>query len=361
MRKILVTGVNGFMGSHHMDLLCIQKLMGTDVSVVATDIGPQPSKYVADAIAAVTACDLPTFHAIYASCDLTKRADVDAFVAKHGPFDVVFHIAGLFDYSAPREMLEAVNVDGTRNLVEALVAQPKKPEHVVCWGAGGSYDFSNVSPEGVDESGAINPSAAYLETKYAGEMVALDIARTNGMPLTVIRPGGVYGPRSQYGVAIAIKIAARGGLGPQYIGPPHTRAGMIHAEDVCRAATFIVEHSEQTRGRIFNVNDDGCAVEERGYTTSELFKTAARRFGFPMWMPGMKDMTVMKKLVGFLERFAAKHGRVSILNGDLVKLQEFDAYLNADALKDLGWEPVHPDSMKGLMATIDYMEKEGEL
>lgn len=360
MRKILVTGCNGFMGSHFMYLL-MQKIMGADVHIVATDIGPQPSKYVADMIDLITAHRFASFTATYVPCDLTKKAEVDAFVAAHGQFDVVFLIAGLFDYSAPRALLESVNIDGTRNIVEALAAQPKVPDHVVYWGAGGSYDFSDVPKGGVTEEHPIAPSAAYLETKYAGEMAALDIARTSGMPLTVIRPGGVYGPRSQYGVAIAIKIAARGGLGPQYIGPSHTRAGMIHAEDVCRAAMFIVEHSVQTRGRIFNVNDDGCAAEERGYTTYELFRTAAKRFGFPMWMPGMKDMTVMKKLVGFLERFAAKHGRVSILNGDLVKLQEFDAYLNADALKALGWEPVHPDSLKGLMATIDYMEKEGEL
>jgi nucleoside-diphosphate-sugar epimerase len=335
--------------------------MGSYISIVATDIGPQPSKYVANAIAGVTVCDFPNFHAAYAPCDLTKKAEVDAFVAQHGPFDVAFLIAGLFDYSAPRALLEAVNVEGTRNIVEALAAQPKVPDHVVYWGAGGSYDFSNVPEDGVSEDHHIAPSAAYLETKYAGEMLALQVARDSDMPLTVIRPGGVYGPRSQYGVAIAIKIAARGGLGPQYIGPPHTRAGMIHAEDVCRAAVFVTTKSSQTHDRIFNVNDDGCVAEGRGYTTAELFKTAAKRFGFPMWMPGMKDMTVMKKLVGFLQRFAEKHGRVSILNGDLVKLQEFDAYLNAEALNLLGWKPEHPDSLKGLMATIDHMEKEGEL
>lgn len=342
--RVLVTGAAGFMGSHLVDLLSAR---WRGARIIATDLGHAPPHVTLALRSGSPAGE-------YVPADLSSASAAARLVWDHGPFRHVFHVAGLFDYAASYEDLKRVNVGATENLICALTGQETAPEHVVMWGAGGVYDFAEAPPAGADETTPIRPSAAYLETKYLGEMAALRLGKASGMPVAVIRPGGVYGPRARYGVGVAIMLAARGGMGPFFFGPKKNRAGTVHAQDVCLAGMFVARRPESTAYEIYNVNDDS------SYTMYELFRAAARRLGFPM-LPVALPLGVMEKFVAYLERRAAKKGLVSMVNADMVKLQAFDAMLDASKLKRLGWRPEHPDAMEGLMRTIDWYEREGWL
>ena len=335
--KALVTGANGFMGTYMVELLVEQ---GYDV--LATDIGPASTER--------TSPTQPGQRCYYAPCDLRDRPQVAALVDGYA-FDHVFHIAGLFDYSAAYKDLYDVNVRGTRHLLRELAAGARRPRSVVVWGAAGVYDFDRESP--AKETSPVDPKGGYLTTKYMEEMEALDLGRELGLAVTVIRPCGVYGPRSRYGVATSIIMCARGGMGPFYFGSGKTRAGMIHAEDVCRAAPFLSRRPEAA-GEIYNVNDDS------SYATADLMRACAKRLGFPL-IPGNLPLGIMKFFVGNLGRKAAKKGRISAVNAEMTDLLACDAMLDASKLKALGWVPKHPDSMRGLLETIEWYEKEGWL
>lgn len=334
--RALVTGCNGFMGTHMLEVL---GEWGYDI--LATDLGPS---------LALTPQLQPTATIDYQQCDL-RRPDQVARLTTHGRIDVVFHIAGLFDYSAAYELLYDVNVIGTQNLLYALADLAHKPRRVAVWGAAGVYDFAKQSP--AVETSPVNPKGGYLTTKYMEERLSLALGQKLGIGVTVVRPCGVYGPRSRYGVAMSIIMCARGGMGPFYFGPGHTRAGMIHAEDVCRAAAFLSRRHEAA-GEIYNVNDDS------SYTTEDLMRTCAKRLGFPL-IPGRLPIGVMRFFVGNLGKKAAKKGRISQVNQEMTDLLAYDAMLDASKLKRLGWTPKHKDSKKGLLGTIDWYEKEGWL
>ena len=78
-------------------------------------------------------------------------------------------------------------------------------------------------------------------------------------------------------------------------------------------------------------------------------------------LPVAMPLSVMEGFVAYIERRAAKNGRVSMVNADMVKLQAYDTLLDASKLKRLGWRPSYPDALAGLMETIDWYEKEGWL
>lgn len=339
--RALVTGACGFMGAHMTNLL-----LQYGYEVVTTDV-PGASPYKESRVEFVPA-------------DLTMKADISALIDQKEPFDAVFHIAGLFDYSRPFPDLYRVNVRGTLNLLKALRDEATQmPKGIVIWGAAGVYDFSRGNP--VKESDSMRPSGGYLTSKWIQIHEALRFGKRHNLPVTVIMPGGVYGPRSKYGVALSMMMAARGAMGPVYIGSGKNRAGMVHAVDVCRAALFLAELSyvqpgrEDVAGQIFNVGDDS------QYTVEQLTRAIAGQLGFP-FVPWIRlPFGVMRTMVGNLGKKAEKLGRVSAVNEEMLALMTLDSLLDTSKLCALGWHPRYPDAIQGLLETVAWYEKEGLL
>src|SRR5687768_7452394 len=107
------------MGTHMTELL-IER--GYDVC--ATDIGPTSAH--TPAAGRAQRCE-------YKQCDLRDRSQAAALFAGRA-FDYVFHIAGLFDYSAAYKDLFEVNVLGSLNLINAATASAFRPKRMVVWG-----------------------------------------------------------------------------------------------------------------------------------------------------------------------------------------------------------------------------------
>lgn len=330
----LITGANGFMGSHMVELL-----LQSGYRVVATDIADTPKKD----------WSIPTFR--YERCDLRDLSQIRGLLRTVAETEIVFHVAGLFDYAASMADLRLVNAVAVQNLYCALDAERQHPRRLVMWGAAGVYDFAQESP--AKETSPTAPKAAYLITKHEGEMKALELGHALGIPTTIVRPGGVYGPGSRYGVAMSMFIAARGGMGPFYFGSKKVRGGMVHAIDVCRAAEFLANHPDAA-GEIYNVGDDSA------YTMWELTLTAAKHFGFPI-IPVPLPLGIMRFFVGMQQKQAEKKGLVSLLTRDMMDLVAHDSLLDISKLKALGWRAKYPDAMEGLMETITWYEKEGWL
>lgn len=103
----------------------------------------------------------------------------------------VYHIAALFrPENVTRAEMFAVNVDGTRNMLEAAEAAGVR-RFVHCSTIGVHGDVKD--PPATEES-PYAPGDYYQESKTEGELVALDAMRNGRMPVTVFRPGGIYGP-----------------------------------------------------------------------------------------------------------------------------------------------------------------------
>ena len=105
--------------------------------------------------------------------------------------DVVYHIAATYrEAGQPDSAYRAINVDGTRNLLE--VARAFEVDRVVHCSTGGVH--GHIAHPPANEDAPFNPGDVYQETKLAAEQLAREFGAANGLDVVVARPIGIYGP-----------------------------------------------------------------------------------------------------------------------------------------------------------------------
>lgn len=167
----LVTGAAGFVGGH-----LVKTLRRRDIRVRAMVRRPD-------------GCDeLTRAGADVVTADLTKP---DTLAGAVRDVTGVYHIAALFrQQGVPDSRFAEVNVEGTRNLLDASVgAGVRRFVHCSTVGVLGHIE----NPPGTEET-PYNPGDIYQRTKMEGEKVALGAFRAGRIPGVVIRPAMIYGP-----------------------------------------------------------------------------------------------------------------------------------------------------------------------
>ncbi|MFQ5762404.1 MAG: SDR family oxidoreductase [Candidatus Bathyarchaeia archaeon] len=160
MAKILVTGARGFVGSNFYESAKRR------YDVVATSLHPQESEGIM-------------------KLDITSREEALECIRGHSP-DLVVHSAACLDFGVADEEMWRINVDGTRNIVDACKAVGVEVAYISTdWVFNGSKQPGEKYRE--DEKPApLNP---YGLTKLEGER----IIRNSGIPHIIARPANIYG------------------------------------------------------------------------------------------------------------------------------------------------------------------------
>lgn len=168
----LVTGATGLLGSHVVDLLVAR---GEQVRALAPR-GENAQRLIEQGVDVVQG-DLGERHALDRATSGVQR--VLHCAAKTGPW-------------GPRDAYERANVWGLQALIEAsLAAGVQRFTHVSSITVHGNDvrgDADETSPLRVEP----NP---YSQTKVAGERLVARFVRDQGAPITIVRPGWIYGPR----------------------------------------------------------------------------------------------------------------------------------------------------------------------
>ena len=169
-KKILVTGATGFIGGRLVERLVSE--FGADVRVLLRNFtsGFRIARY--------------PIRMIYG--DVTRPDDVARAVAD---CDYVIHCA--YGNSGSSQLKRQINVDGTRNVLEAArQAGNKRVVHV------STVQVYGVLGDGVFDENTPRKYAgdAYSDSKLDAENLATDFAATHGLPLCIIEPTVVYGP-----------------------------------------------------------------------------------------------------------------------------------------------------------------------
>lgn len=173
---VLVTGATGFIGSH------LAERLARDEQALVTGTGRNLSAVPFLQDAGVT----------LQQADLLKRDEMAAAIAGK---KIIFHVAAwLSTRTADETLARRINVDATRELIE--LAAEHGVERVVLVSSIASYGAPSKIMMDEFMPVATQQPDLYGRTKALGEMVARDSAEAQRMPLTIVRPGMVYGPRS---------------------------------------------------------------------------------------------------------------------------------------------------------------------
>lgn len=171
--KALVTGATGFIGSH----LC-EELIKRGYAVTCLVRETSNLKWIED-------LDL---HLVKGDC-----TDRESLLNALNGFDYVFHLAGLTK-SGSDDAYFSTNATGTANLIEAVAQKnPQLNRFVYISTLSAAGPSKNGTP--VDEQAQPSPVSNYGKSKLEGEKAILKYK--NILPVTILRPAAVYGPRDK--------------------------------------------------------------------------------------------------------------------------------------------------------------------
>lgn len=272
MRRAIVTGGAGFIGSH-----LVGALLERGVETIAIDNFASGKEENVEPFAAD-----PKF-----TLAVESVTDFDAIAPLFEGVDAVFHQAAskfTVCLEDPRKDL-AVNAQGTFNVLEA--SRLAGVARVVHASTGSVYGEPETFPQ--RETDKTDPTSFYGTSKLAGEKYCGVFRNLYGTRCTILRYFHVYGPRqesSDYGGVIPIFIRRLfAGRHPIIFGDGSQVRSFTYVGDVVRANLFVAGREEAV-GRVYN-----CASGIR-ITIRELAEGIIRAFDSPAtpeyrdWRPG---------------------------------------------------------------------------
>ena len=185
---------------------------------------------------------------IYNKAEIIKGDIVNENDVMRATEDVenVYHIAAVYRTAGiSDDVYRDVHVKGTENLLNAsLKRKVKKFIHCSTVGVHG-----HIKNPPADESYPFNPGDIYQVTKLEGENIALDFFKKTGLPVTVIRPGAIYGP----GDTRLLKLFKLASKNPKFIlGSGDIFYHLAYVEDLANAF-ILASEKENAVGETFIV------------------------------------------------------------------------------------------------------------
>ena len=227
MKKILITGATGFVGSHLAEL-CVKK----GFEVIAFDrYNPnynlgwlEKSQYKDD------------INFVFGDI-----RDYDSVLKTMKGCKIVFHLAALigipYSYLSPQAYLKT-NVEGTYNILES--SKHLDIEQTIITSTSEVYGTAKYIP--IDEKHPISAQSPYSASKISADQLAISYYNSFQLPIKIIRPFNVYGPRqSSRAVIPSIIIQALNNKKEIKLGNVEPSRDFTYVTDTCNAFLDILK------------------------------------------------------------------------------------------------------------------------
>ena len=175
---------------------------------------------------------------------------------EHFSPDVIYHLAGLSvpqacGESEPTAEAWAVNVEGTRRVLDVAAALPVRPRVLLVSSVHVYAPVSAAEPL-VDESAPLAPRRGYGKTKLAMEELGLSLAAERGLPVVIARAFNHTGPGQLPPLLVPQWCQGLAqGQRPLVVQNLSTRLDLSDVRDVVRAYRLLAERGQ--RGEAYNV------------------------------------------------------------------------------------------------------------
>lgn len=302
MEKVLITGADGFIGSHLTEFLIEKGFYVRALSQYNSfnywgwleDIKPSPRLEVVSG-------DIrdPFF------CE-TITKDID----------IVFHLAALiaipFSYKAPQSYVET-NVNGTLNICNAALKNSVR--RVLVTSTSEVYGTAQYVP--IDEKHPKQPQSPYSASKIGADAMAMSYFNAFNLPVTIVRPFNTYGPRQSARAIIPTIISQiASGVKEIKLGDLRPTRDFNYVKDTCSGFLAVSEESK-TIGKEINIASnyeismaDTLNMIKEIMKSDVTFVTDDQRIRpensevFRLW----GDNTLIKELTGWQPQFDIRMG-----------------------------------------------------
>lgn len=326
---VLLTGGTGFLGSH---------------------VAEQLSRAGRPVRALVRKTSDTSFLEKLSGVELVEGAvdDAESMLSAAVGVTAIVHAAGLVKARNADEF-HRVNTQGTENALAAARRAGSGFRRFVLVSSLAAAGPSDEQGRPVPHDAEPRPVTNYGKSKLAAERAA--IAAKDELPITILRPPAIYGPRDRE--ILAFFKALNVGVVP-YMGSTKNKLSMIYGGD-CAAACIAAIDADVPSGSRFFV-DDGVV-----YTFEDLIVHAERALGKRAWLRIPLPKPVIKTAALASELYGKATNRAVMLTRD--KCNElFDQWVcdGANAYGALGWKP-ETSFEHGAKLTVDWYQQAGWL
>jgi len=316
MKKILITGATGFVGSHLAEL-CVEK----GFEVVAYDrYNPnynrgwlEKSKYKDD------------INFIFGDI-----RDYDSVLKTMKGCKIVFHLAALigipYSYISPQAYIRT-NVEGTYNILES--SKHLEIDQTIITSTSEVYGSAKYVP--IDEKHPLSAQSPYSASKISADQLAISYWNSFQLPIKIIRPFNIYGPRqSSRAVIPSIIVQALNNKDEIKLGNVEPTRDFTYVTDTCNAFLDILK-SKTFFGDILNV----------GSNSEHSIEDIAKKI--------LLKLNSKASIIKEKQRIRSTRSEVNRLVCD-----------NSKILKNTSWKP-EIKIEKGIDMTINWFKKFKEL
>ena len=313
MKKVLITGGTGFIGSHLAEYPINKKFKVTvfDRYNPNYNLGNLQNSQLKDKIKFIFG-DIRDY-------DSTNRAIKDN--------DIIIHLAALigipYSYFSPLAYVKT-NIEGTYNVLESVKSNKKKK--VIITSTSEVYGTAEYTP--IDEKHPLNPQSPYSASKIAADNLALSYYYSFKTPVTLIRPFNTFGPRQSERAIIPsiINQILRSKDNSISLGNLYPRREFNFVEDVCEG--YYKALNKNNFGETINIgNGYDISIKELVKLISQIMDRKIK----------IKQISIRKRLI---------NSEIDLLKSDFSKAKNI-----------LNWKPSHPGRtglIRALKKTIEW-------
>ena len=299
--KVLVTGADGFIGSHLTEGLLAE---GYNVRALA-----QYNSF--------------NYWGWLEDIQLTSNLEIICGDIRDLSFcreicediDIIFHLAALiaipYSYRAPESFIET-NVKGTYNICQA--AKDKGVNRILVTSTSEVYGTAQYVP--IDEKHPLQPQSPYSASKIGADAIAMSFYYSFRLPLTIVRPFNTYGPRqSARAVIPTIITQIASGNKEIKIGDTNPTRDFNYMKDICNGFILLAK-CDKAIGETVNIgSNDEISIKELFALIKDIMHSDAN-------------------LIVDEQRLRPEHSEVFRLRCDNTKIKELTGYKPQYSLRE---------------------------